>query len=59
LTRAEYIELRGLSTLVGSGGIITAAAIAAVFALLQGTATQYVSGVLNIPSSQQEPQGGR
>ena len=45
-TRSEYMDLRGLTTLLSGGGVIVAGLITFAFALLQGPASQFIDQVL-------------
>jgi hypothetical protein len=55
---SAYVEIRGLTTLVGWGGIVAAAAIAAIITLVQSTAALYVQSLLGIGSAGPTGLGG-
>ena len=50
IERSAYVEIRGLSTLIGWGGAIIGATITAAFALAQSTAMVYVQSALHVTS---------
>jgi hypothetical protein len=58
IERSAWAEIRGLSTLIGWGGAVTAAVIAAAFALAQSTASVYVQNMLNLKSGGAGDPGG-
>jgi len=57
IERSAYVEIRGLSTLIGWGGAVIGATITAVFALAQSTAMVYVQNVLHVTSRSAGPTG--
>jgi hypothetical protein len=58
IERSAYVEIRGLSTLIGWGGAVVGATITATFALAQSTAMLYVQNALHITSGSTAGPGG-